>query len=288
MRRPPPFAWLLSCTWLCAANSCGNVADDPNVDYGDSQPLGRWPSTAVQARFETEGATATTPKGARDPDDEDATTATAGRPAIATSSGSTAANMVTPAQGAQGSKAGAAGAAAPSGSPNPAQSMTGSAGAAADGGGQTKPAEAPPAESGKVTSLQFNVMTESLNGRYKPKNIGAIWIADESGKLVKSLEVWARVRLRYLTKYASSRGGARPDVTATATLTSHKAHMASWDLKDTTGAAVAPGKYTLNAEITDADATGKNVSVPFDLSAGPMTVKPADSTGFTAMELVLK
>jgi hypothetical protein len=64
--------------------------------------------------------------------------------------------------------------------------------------------------------------------------------------------------------------------------------MASWDLKDTTGAAVPPGKYTLNAEITDADATGKNVSVPFDTSAGPMTIKPADSTGFTGMELVLK
>jgi hypothetical protein len=64
--------------------------------------------------------------------------------------------------------------------------------------------------------------------------------------------------------------------------------MASWDLKDTTGASVAPGKYTLNAEITDADATGKNVSVPFDTSAGPMTVTPASSTGFTSVELVLK
>jgi hypothetical protein len=252
------------------------------VDYGDSQPLGRWSSMAVQARFETEGAApASSSKGEpEEAEAEQAEVATAGKPAVATATGAKTMGTVQP------PKSGSAGAAAPSGTTNPA--MMASGGAAAASGGQTKPAEMPPAESGMVTSVQFNVTTESLNGRYKPKNIGAIWITDESGKLVKSLEVWARLRLRYLTKYASSRGSARPDVTATATLTSHKAHMASWDLKDTTGAAVPPGKYTLNAEITDADATGKNVSVPFDTSAGPMTITPADSTGFTAMELVLK
>lgn len=250
------------------------------MDYGDSQPVGRWPSTAVQARFETEGVPpASGSQGEADPDEPEQVTA--GKPAVATTSGASTMGAVQP------SKTGSAGAAAPSGTTKPA--MMASAGAAAPSGGQTKPpAEMAPAGSGALTSVQFNVTTESLGGRYKPKNIGAIWITDDGGKLVKSLEVWARLRLRYLTKYASSRAGAKVDVTATATLTSHKAHMASWDLKDTTGAAVPPGKYTLNAEITDADATGKNVSVPFDTSAGPMTIKPADSTGFTGMELVLK
>jgi hypothetical protein len=245
--------------------------NEPQVDYGDAKPLGRWQTTTAQAVFETEAVPAQ-PRGAADAE------SAAGAPAAP----SGANNMGT----LQPLKGGGAGAAAPSGAPS--KPIMASAGAAAPSGGETKPAEMKPAEPAGVTSVQFSVTTESLGGRYKPKNIGAIWVTNESGKLVKSLEVWARVRLRYLTKYASARASARPDVTATATLTTHKAHMATWDLKDSAGASVPPGKYTLNAEITDADVTGKNVSVAFDTSAGAMTISPPSSTGFTAMELVLK
>jgi hypothetical protein len=174
----------------------------------------------------------------------------------------------------------------------------GGAGGSGSGNNQSKSAAAgsgmtdPPAADDKpkaVSGLMFNFTTEPVGGRYKPKNIGAVWISDSSGKLIKSLEVWAFLRLRYLTKYASVRGAARPDVTASATLPNHtKPHMASWDLKDTTGATVPPGKYTLNAELTDQDATGKSMSVDFDLSAGALTLMPPNSTGFTQMQLVLK
>lgn len=139
-----------------------------------------------------------------------------------------------------------------------------------------------------MTKLELSYTTEALGGRYAPKNVGAVWVTDSSGKLVKSLEVWARIRLRYLLSYASARGSARPDVTATATLTNHKAHMASWDLKGSTGAAVPPGKYTLHAEVTDSHMDGKAIEIPFDTSAGPATIEPPGSAGFKGIKLVLQ
>jgi hypothetical protein len=167
-----------------------------------------------------------------------------------------------------------------------ANPQAGSAGAAAPSGGSET--EQDGTETASVSKLEFSYSTESLGGRYSPKNVGAIWVTDSSGKLVKSLEVWARVRLRYLTSYATARAGARPDVTATATLANHKAHTASWDLKDSSGAAVPPGKYTLNAELTDTHSAGKTIAVPFDTTAGAMTIDPPDSPGFTGMKIVLQ
>jgi hypothetical protein len=46
---------------------------------------------------------------------------------------------------------------------------------------------------GTVTSLTFDVTTKAPGGRYQPRNVGAIWVEDSSGKLVKSLEVWAGI-----------------------------------------------------------------------------------------------
>jgi hypothetical protein len=280
-------ARLLSSLWLPAALGCGTVIEDPYVDYGDAKPLGSWSPATAQTTFETEGLEA-------DPDQD--STSIAGSPAIATAPATTrpTGTGTTAAQGQKGSSAaagapaaGSAGAAAPSGTAKPA---AGAAGAAAPSGGpetETEPKSAEPEQAAGVTKLEFSYTTESLGGRYAPKNVGAIWVSDSSGKLVKSLEVWARVRLRYLTSYASARGSARPDVTATATLTNHKSHTASWDLKDTTGAAVAPGKYTLHAELTDNHMTGKTIMIPFDTSAGA-TIEPEASPGFMDMKLVLQ
>ena len=281
MRRKHTTARLLSWLWLPAALGCGTVIEDPYVDYGDAKPLGSWSPATAQTTFETEGVEAEP-----DQDQAGASTSTAGAPAIATAPAATRPNG-TGTTGPQGQKGPSAAAGAPAaggaGAAAPKPSM-GTAGAAAPSG----ETEDVPEDAAGVTELEFSYNTESLGGRYAPKNVGAVWVSDSSGKLVKSLEVWARTRLRYLTSYASARGSARPDVTATATLTNHKAHTASWDLKDTTGAAVPPGKYTLNAELTDTHMTGKTITVPFDTSAGAATIEPPASPGFTSMKLSLQ
>lgn len=140
-----------------------------------------------------------------------------------------------------------------------------------------------------LTSVSFDVTTLSQGGRYSPKNIGAIWVQNSSGAFVKSLEVWAAQRRRYLTKYNAAVGTTGSvDVTTTATLSSHKAHHVTWNLKDKSGAAVASGKYTMLIELTDADATGKSYSVDFDLTQGAQSVTPATSQYYSSMALKIQ
>jgi hypothetical protein len=189
----------------------------------------------------------------------------------------------------QSSTLGAAGSSA-----NAAGSASVSSSAAAGSGSSSGQNDSSTTSSGGAASdlsaLSFDVTTAPQGGKYKPKNIGAIWIQSGSGQFVKSLEVWAKTRRKYLTKYNAAVGGssAAIDVTASATLSSHKAHHVSWNLTDKSGAAVPAGKYTLWVEVTDADAAGKAYSVDFDTSAGAQTVSPADATYFSAMSLKLQ
>jgi hypothetical protein len=185
--------------------------------------------------------------------------------------------------GAGGSNTGVAGSAGNGGRAG----GSGNAGMSAAGSGGTAGSGAAPGGGG-ILSLAFDVTTSPVGGRYQPRNIGAIWVEDGNGKLVKSLEVWAALRRRYLTAYVSALAGGFVDVTASATLGSHRAHHATWNMKDRNGAAVPPGKYTLVMETTDDDRTGRSNSVDFDTSAGPQTLKPANAPSFASMQLQLQ
>jgi hypothetical protein len=166
-------------------------------------------------------------------------------------------------------------------------SSTGTAGSSASAAGSSASA------SGNATSLSalsFDVTTASQGGKYSPKNIGAIWVQNGSGQFVKSLEVWAAVRRKDLTRYNAAIGGSSVavDVTASATLSSHKAHHVSWNMQDKSGAKVSDGKYTLYVEVTDSDATGQYYAVDFDTSAGAQTLTPASNSYFSAMALQMQ
>jgi hypothetical protein len=157
------------------------------------------------------------------------------------------------------------------------------------GAGMDEPRDAgAPDKPQPVTALAFEVTTKAIGGKYQPKNVGAIWIADASGKLVKSLEVWAATRVRYLSEYNKTRAGMSVDTTSRATLPNHRAHKVTWDLKDRSGAPVPKGKYKLTLELTDTDSTGKTTSVDFDTSGNASTLMPPDSACFTGMRLELK
>jgi hypothetical protein len=139
-----------------------------------------------------------------------------------------------------------------------------------------------------VTSLSFQVTTSAAGGRYQPKNIGAIWVEDASGHVVKSLKVWAATRRRYLTGYLGAMAGSSIDVTASATLSRHQTHSVTWNLKDRNGAVVSAGAYRVKMELTDADKTGKSNTVDFDTSMGAVSLSPSDAPSFGAMKLELK
>lgn len=146
----------------------------------------------------------------------------------------------------------------------------------------------PPAASATVTSLVAQVTTSAVGGRYQPKNIGAIWIEDDAGQVVKTLQIWAGTRRRYLTGYLAAMAGRSIDVTASATMSRHQTHTVTWDLKDRSGASVAPGTYRVRMELTDANTTGRSNVVDVDTTQGPRTLTPSDAPSFSAIRIELK
>jgi hypothetical protein len=174
---------------------------------------------------------------------------------------------------------------ADSGTAEPLAGAGGSQSAAAGSGGTQS---VDPGEPASVTSLTFAVTTSPAGGRYQPKNIGAIWIEDDTGTVVKTLQVWAGTRRRYLTGYLGAMSGSSIDVTTSATLSRHQTHSLTWNLKDRDGSAVAKGSYRVRMELTDSNGAGKSHAVDFDTSQGAMTLTPADAASFSAMKLELQ
>jgi len=138
-----------------------------------------------------------------------------------------------------------------------------------------------------LNGLQFQVLTVTLNGKYSPKNVGAIWIETSSGKFVKTLEAWAARRARYLDRWRAEAASNTVDAVTSATLKSHVTHNASWDLTDVNGATVMAGEYKVVVEITDHDGPGDSTDVPFTLS-DPVMTSPPDQTHFVNMALTVE
>jgi hypothetical protein len=250
MQRSQFLNTFLSIACAITASACNAAAEQPNVAYGTAAPIGRWnaPEPAEIGGMDADAGRVANPGGA---------------------GGSEAAGRGTQQAGTGGSAgAGTAG-------------RGGSAGTPAAGSGGSNAASS-------ATSLAFDVTTSPVGGRYQPKNIGAIWVQDSSGKLVKSLEVWAGVRRRYLTRYSTALAGATIDVVASATLPTHRTHHATWDMKNRNGAIAPPGTYTLMMELTDSDMTGRSNKLTFNTDAAAQTLTPSDAPSFSAMMLQVR
>lgn len=135
------------------------------------------------------------------------------------------------------------------------------------------------------SKLTFKVQTAPFGGRYRPKNIGAIWIETSAGTYVKTLERWARIRARYLTRFAASTKNNVTDAVSSATLANHRAHTATWNLTNVAGKRVPDGAYRLAIELTDRDGPGALLYVPFTLGAAQVKLSPAATPQFSNMEL---
>lgn len=135
-----------------------------------------------------------------------------------------------------------------------------------------------------ISACTFKITTKSQSGRYAPKNIGAIWIERDSGEWVKTLKVWAGVRLRYLSSYLKTNTTRNTmDATTSATLRQHGSHEVKWNLSDASGRPVPDGKYRVRVEVTDRDAMGQLLSVPFSRSRDAFEVTAEDSDFFAAI-----
>lgn len=112
-------------------------------------------------------------------------------------------------------------------------------------------------------TLSVSVTTTAPGGKYRPRNVGAIWIADSSGRFVKSLDVWGNRRLSHVTAWNAATksagvAGNKVDAVSSATLSAHRAHNVTWNCEDFTGQVVPDDTYRVYFEVTDSNASGPN------------------------------
>jgi hypothetical protein len=140
--------------------------------------------------------------------------------------------------------------------------------------------------------------TTATNGRYAPHNAGAAWIETSSGVFVKTLERWAGVEARALTRWTMASGGwgnlfamnPNPgdmmDAISRATLRMHETHELTWNLKDAHGAVVLDGPYQIVIEVVDSNDGSVSSVVPFQKGRDPVTFMPRDMPPYTGFTLV--
>ena len=110
--------------------------------------------------------------------------------------------------------------------------------------------------------------TAPFGGRFSPRNVGAVWIEDEAGRFVRTLEQWGQIRQRYLVAFLESSDGNVVDAVTGATLRAHERHAASWDLRDAARCPVGGARYRVRLELTDRNGPGASLEVPFELRPG--------------------
>jgi hypothetical protein len=264
-RRGDPFrlryGWIACTVVLAGLASCQRETAESRVSYRSSPALGSWFPEAEPASGSPAGAAAPLASSTGFEG------GSGGAPAPATERSGTPAPPPIAGRGPEMFGAGQAGADA---------SAAGMGGAA---GGPALPAG--------LSQLSFQVLTHSQGGKYAPKNVGAIWIETSTGAFVKTLEVWAGTRARYLRRWTSEARSSRVDAVSSATLRGHATHTATWDCTDAAGSAVAPGAYKVVIEVTDYDGAGQSAEVPFT-SDQPGMITPPDMPAYTGMLLRLQ
>lgn len=105
----------------------------------------------------------------------------------------------------------------------------------------------------KESSLTINFKTASYNGRFAPDHCIAVWVTDESGKFIKTLQINGRYPKyrNMLSSWLKASDYDSTDATTSASLFQHRAHQIQWDLTDRKGAKVPKGSYKVWIEQTE-------------------------------------
>jgi hypothetical protein len=139
-----------------------------------------------------------------------------------------------------------------------------------------------------LSSLHVRVRTTAYGGRYAPRNIGAIWVEDSTGKFIHTIERWAGTRARWLLRWQTSSKANAVDAITSATLSSHTTHDRTWNLAGADKCQIAAGNYKLVIETTDYNGMGATTEIPFTKGSSAVTLMPAETTNFHDLLLELK
>lgn len=173
------------------------------------------------------------------------------------------------------------------------------AAAGSDDPASGNPTGVPPASAGDDTapvmvdsqtcSLRVSVTTTAPGGKYRPRNVGAIWVTDSAGGFVKSLDVWGNRRLSHVVAWnaatrAAGLAGNKVDAVTSATLSTHRAHDVTWDCRDTRDQIMPDGAYRVYFEVTDSNNAGPNHFETFTKGPTAATLQ-SSATNFEGIAL---
>lgn len=144
------------------------------------------------------------------------------------------------------------------------------------------PTTAPPAA---VPRLGITFTTASFDGKYAPKNVGAVWIANADDAFVKTIETWGKKRIKYVTKWKNASASNTVDAVTSATRSAHGTHELEWDMTDVAGQVVPDGLYRVYLELTEENGAGPWTSIEIEKSTTPLQVTPPDTANYTGQHL---
>ncbi len=74
-----------------------------------------------------------------------------------------------------------------------------------------------------------------------------------------------------------------------ATIAAHKAHHSVWDLKNSAGAPVPDGQYTIYIEVTESEnVPGPWTSIPFEINGTPQVIAGPDDPYYSNVTVTLQ
>jgi hypothetical protein len=143
------------------------------------------------------------------------------------------------------------------------------------------------ADGGGAAKLEFT--TETLGpGKYAPKHVVAVWVADANTNFIKSVMRLGNKRHTKLHTWNKARQGDNEvDGVTGATVTEHQSHTATWNGTDASGKPLPDGTYLFCVEFTENNNQGPVAMIPFtkgakaenhDVQAGPK--------GFKALKVI--
>ena len=116
--------------------------------------------------------------------------------------------------------------------------------------------------------LKIEFTTTPVAGKFSPKHVLAVWVTDAQTNFVRTLELRATRRARYLSAWQAARKDeVSVDGVTGATVTQHQTHQVAWDSKNLKGEVVPNGTYLVFLELTSQHAPGA-VAV-FPILKGP-------------------
>lgn len=169
---------------------------------------------------------------------------------------------------------------------------------AADAGADAAPAAAmgdrcvgaPGSSDGTPGTLTVDFMTQIIGERWKPANVGAVWIEDAAGAYIKTIELWAGLRIGSLYRWhehACTAAWPEVDVVTAATRPNHdQPHHSVWKGKDLNGKLVPDGIYQLFIEVTETELNyGPLVMYQFEKGRNAQMLEPPDKPAHKGLKI---